>query len=106
MISDARAVAFVRVKYGVRVGSSKVRFVRDTLRITQVLIQAIVRHNPVKLFAVLTVGVWMLALLALIVWIVLGNVLIGLLAAVTFLVGVQVFCVGLLAEAVRARRET
>lgn len=106
MISDARAVAFVRVNYGVRVGSSKVRFVRDTLRITQVLIQAIVRRNPVKLFAVLTGGVWMLALVALIVWIVLGNVLIGLLAAVTFLIGVQVFCVGLLAEAVRARRET
>ena len=105
MISDARAVAFVPVKYGVRVGSSKVRFVRDTLRITQVLIQAMVRHNPVKLFAVLTAGVWMLALVALIVWVVLGNVAIGLLAAATFLIGVQVFSVGLLAEAVRARRE-
>ena len=105
MISDAQAVAFVPVKYGVRVGSSKVRFVRDTLRITQVLIQAIVRHNPVKLFAVLTVGVWMLALVALIMWIVLGIVLIGLLAALTFLIGVQVFCVGLLAEAVRGRRD-
>ncbi|MCY3895672.1 MAG: glycosyltransferase family 2 protein [Chloroflexi bacterium] len=105
MISDAQAVAFIPVKYGVRVGSSKVRFVRDTLRITQVLIQAIVRHNPVKLFAVLTVGVWMLSLVALIMWIVLGNVMIGLLAAVAFLIGIQVFCVGLLAEAVRARRE-
>ena len=105
MISDARAVAFVPVKYGVRIGSSKVRFVRDTLRITQVLIQAMVRHNPVKLFAVLTAGVWMLALVALIAWIVLGNVTIGLLAAATFLMGVQVFCVGLLAEAVRARRK-
>lgn len=105
MISDAQAVAFIPVKYGVRVGSSKVRFVRDTLRITQVLIQAIVRHNPVKLFAVLTVGVWMLALVALIMWIVLGNVMIGLFAAVAFLIGIQVFCVGLLAEAVRARRE-
>lgn len=105
MISDAQAVAFIPVKYGVRVGSSKVRFVRDTLRITQVLIQAIVRHNPVKLFSVLTVGVWMLSVLALIMWIVLGNVMIGLLAAVAFLIGIQVFCVGLLAEAVRARRE-
>ena len=48
MISDARTVAFVPVDYGARIGSSKVRFIRDTLRITQVLIQALVRHNPVQ----------------------------------------------------------
>ena len=105
MISDARAVAFVPVDYGVRVGSSKVRFVRDTMRITQVLIQAMVRHNPVKLFAVLTFGLWVLALVGLLLWAILGIGSIGVLAGVTFLIGVQVFSVGLLAEAVRVRRD-
>ncbi len=105
MISDARAVAFVPVDYAKRIGSSKVRFVRDTLRITQVLIQAMVRHNPVKLFAVLTAGVWTLALAAVLSWVILGIGGIGVLAGVTFLIGVQVFCVGLLAEAMRVRRE-
>ena len=105
MISDALAVGFVSVDYRSRVGSSKVRFVRDTLRISQVLIQAMVRHNPVKLFAVITVGVWKLALVALVLWIVLGITAIGLVAAATFLIGVQVFSVGLLAEAVRVRRD-
>lgn len=106
MVSDARAVAFVPVEYGARIGSSKVRFVRDTLRIAQVLVQALVRHNPIKLFAVITAAVWILALVALVLWIVLGVAAVGLTAAATFLVGVQVFSVGLLAEAVRNRRET
>ena len=57
MISDARAVAFVPARYGARVGKSKVRFFRDTLRMVQVLAQAMVRHNPIKLFAALTVAV-------------------------------------------------
>lgn len=105
MISDARAVAFVPVDYGVRVGVSKVRLIRDTLRIAQVLVQAMVRHNPIKLFAVITVAVWVLALVALVVWIVLGVASIGLIAAAAFLIGLQVFSVGLLAEAIRDRRE-
>ncbi len=105
MISDAQAVAFVPVDYGTRVGTSKVKFLRDTLRIAQVLIQAMVRHNPVKLFAVITAAIWLLALAALSAWLVLGVAAVGLVAAATFLVGVQVFSVGLLAEAVRVRRD-
>lgn len=105
MISDARAVAFVPVDYARRIGSSKVRLVRDTFRIAQVLIQAMVRHNPVKLFAVLTAGMWILALAAVLVWGILGIGAMGILAGVTFLIGVQVFSVGLLAEAMRVRRD-
>ncbi|MDE2867144.1 MAG: glycosyltransferase family 2 protein [Chloroflexota bacterium] len=105
MISDARAVAFVPVDYGARVGRSKVRLVRDTLRIAQVLVQAMVRHNPIKLFSVITTAIWLLALVALVVWVVLGAVAVGLIAAATFLIGVQVFSVGLLAEALRDRRD-
>lgn len=105
MMSDARTVAFVPVEYGARVGSSKVRLVRDTLRIAQVLVQAMVRHNPVKLFAMLAFGVWTLALAALIVWLILGIAAVGLVAAGAFLVGVQVLSLGLVAEAVRVRRD-
>ena len=105
MISDAQAVAFIPASYGARVGKSKVRFFRDTLRMVQVLAQAMVRHNPIKLFAALTVAVWTLALGALVAWIVLGVTAVGLVAAAAFLVGVQVFSLGLLAEAVRVRRD-
>lgn len=105
MISDARAVAFVPVDYGARVGVSKVRLVRDTLRIAQVLVQAMVRHNPIKLFTLVTAVVWMLGLAAAIVWIILGVATIGLVAAAAVLTGVQIFGLGLLAEAVRVRRE-
>ncbi len=105
MISDARSVAFIPIDYGARVGQSKVRFIRDTLRITQVLIQTIVRHNPIKLFVVITSVIWLLGLMAAIAWIVLGVTAIGLVAAAAVLTGVQVFSVGLLAEAVRVRRK-
>jgi len=79
--------------------------VRDTLRMVQVLVQAMVRHNPIKLFAVITASVWLLALIATVLWIALGNAAIGLVAAATFLIGIQAFSVGLLAEAVRVRRD-
>ena len=105
MISDAQAVAFIPARYGARVGKSKVRFFRDTLRMVQVLAQAMVRHNPIKLFAALTVAVWTLALGALVAWIVLGVTAVGLVAAAAFLAGVQVFSLGLLAEAMRVRRD-
>ena len=105
MISDARAVGFISVPYGARIGKSKVRIVRDTLRMIQVLAQAMVRHNPIKMFAALTAAVWTLALGALVAWAVLGIAAVGLIAAAAFLVGVQVFSLGLLAEAVRVRRD-
>lgn len=105
MISDARAVAFIPIDYGARVGQSKVRFFRDSLRIAQVLIQAMVRHNPIKLFAVITTVMWFMGLLAAIVWLALGVVNAGLLAAAAVTGGVCVFSIGLLAEAVRARRD-
>ena len=103
MISDARAVAFVPVAYAPRVGHSKVRVFRDSMRMAQVLVQAMVRHNPIKIFLVITVFIWILGLCALGVWLLLGSSAAGLVAAASLLVGVQVFSFGLLAEAVRRR---
>jgi hypothetical protein len=103
MISDARAVAFIPVAYASRVGHSKVRVFRDSMRMAQVLVQAMVRHNPIKIFLVITVFIWMLGLCALGVWLFVGSAAAGLVAAAALLVGVQVFSFGLLAEAVRRR---
>ncbi len=103
MMSDALAVGFVPIEYRKRIGRSKVRAVRDTLRTLQILVQATVRHNPIKLFLAIAALVWSAALAFLILWLVLGPVAFGLLAAASLLVGIQIFSLGPLAEVLRAR---
>jgi len=49
-------VAFRPVPYFRRVGASKVRYFRDTLRAAQILTMAIVVFNPIKLFMLLAGG--------------------------------------------------
>lgn len=46
-------VKYVPIDYMKRDGSSKVNHVKDTLRAGQIVIQAIVRYNPIKLFLLL-----------------------------------------------------
>ena len=45
---------FVPIEYRRRTGRSKVRFFRDSLRAAQILIEAILMHNPIKVFLVLS----------------------------------------------------
>ena len=73
------------------------------MRIGQVLVQAMVRHNPIKLFFTITAGIWALGLALFVVWVVTGSVIAATATIAVFLVGVQIFCLGLLAEALRAR---
>lgn len=67
---SGRTVDFVPVPYHRRVGSSKIRFIRDMLRTGQLLCSVILLYNPIKLFV--------------------------LLAALTFLVGVGLVSASLL----------
>lgn len=46
----ARFVNFVPIRYGTRLGQSKVRLLRDALRTLQYVVQAILYYNPIKLF--------------------------------------------------------
>ena len=55
LLSNGYFVKFVPISYHQRIGSSKVRHVRDTLRASQILVQAITRYNPIKLFLVLAI---------------------------------------------------
>lgn len=46
-------IKFWPVEYYKRAGSSKVRLLRDSLRAAQILVEAILMHNPIKAFLVL-----------------------------------------------------
>lgn len=50
MLLEGHFVQYVPVEYHARVGASKVRFRRDVVRTTQILVMAILAYNPIKLF--------------------------------------------------------
>lgn len=56
-------VHYFPIDYGKRDGSSKVRYLRDTLRTSQILLEAILVYNPAKLFILLG-GIFLASALA------------------------------------------
>lgn len=45
-----RTISYLPIAYDKRVGHSKVRLARDTLRTLQYIVECVVRYNPLKLF--------------------------------------------------------
>jgi glycosyltransferase involved in cell wall biosynthesis len=60
-----RFVTYVPIPYLPRVGKSKVRLLRDSIRTYMYIIQAILYYNPIKIFAVLAVVTFLLSLFSL-----------------------------------------
>lgn len=56
MLLEGYFVKYVPIGYAPRVGRSHVRMVRDTLRASQVIVQAILFYNPIKLFLLVALG--------------------------------------------------
>lgn len=48
-----RTVSYVPIAYDKRIGHSKVKLARDTLRTLQYIVECVVRYNPLKLFVAL-----------------------------------------------------
>jgi polyisoprenyl-phosphate glycosyltransferase len=59
-----RFVKYVPIGYNERVGSSKVRLLRDSLRTLQYITQAMVFYNPLKVFVLLSAGCIAMAVLS------------------------------------------
>jgi len=51
---NAHSVKYISVNYYKRKGSSKVSYFRDTLRSAQIIIEAIIFYNPLKIFLLFT----------------------------------------------------
>jgi glycosyltransferase involved in cell wall biosynthesis len=96
-----RFVAHVPIGYDERVGTTKVRLLRDAMRTLQYIVQGIVYYNPIKMFlllaaAGLAVGLVSIGLLA----ISHAPVVVGLLAGGT-LAALVIFSLGLVADLLR-----
>lgn len=92
-----KSVDYVPVPYHKRVGRSKVKMLKDTLRTLQYIVECIVRYNPIKLFLVLSLFCLLIGVLS---WIWID----ALIFVFSVLAAVLTFSVGLIAETLRRSR--
>ncbi|HJN39228.1 MAG TPA: glycosyltransferase family 2 protein [Chloroflexota bacterium] len=104
MISDGLGVHFISSEYRAREGKSKIRAGRDSLRMLQVIVQAAVRHNPIKIFTLLTAFTWAVAAVLIVLWTIGGSGSLLLAGLLGIFFGILIFGQGLIAEASRGRR--
>lgn len=92
------SVQYVAVPYHKRVGRSKVKMLKDSLRTLQYITECIVRYNPLKIFLVLGLFTLLLSVVGYAVagW---ASVVLGVFTAIL------VFAIGLIAEAMRRPRQ-
>ncbi len=92
-----KTVLYVDIDYRRRIGKTKVRLIRDSLRTTQYIISAIAYYNPLKLFIIMSSFLGIFGVLSLAAGLFLNGAGIG--AGVTALsASAVVFALGLLAE--------
>jgi polyisoprenyl-phosphate glycosyltransferase len=92
-----RSVGYVPIVYHQRVGKSKVRLFRDSLRTLQYIIEAIVYYNPLKLFLICSWACVALALACLPFAIGFHIATLFIFSAGSLLVAILIFSIGLLA---------
>ena len=101
LLSNGYFIKFVPISYHQRIGRSKVRYVRDTLRASQILVQAITRYNPIKLFLVLAVLSALAGVIAVGVGWVVGTAVLWTIGALQLAAVLPLFGLGLVADLLR-----
>lgn len=102
-LSNGYFVKYVPIDYFARVGQTKVKLLRDSLRTTQIIIQAIAYYNPIKLFLAFAM---VCAALALVCWAIFAltlSTVAGVAAGLWSVSVVHFIALGLLADLIRVR---
>lgn len=94
-------IGYLSVEYRPRIGVSKIRFVRDTIRTAQILTDIIVHYNPIKLFLLLAAVPALLCAIFIATWLASDNALFFLLAIPSCFATLLFFSLGLLADMFR-----
>jgi glycosyltransferase involved in cell wall biosynthesis len=95
---NGKSIAYLPISYAERVGRSKVRMFHDSLRTLQYLTEAIIHHNPLKLFLLLTITTLLLGIFGM-TWFGVSSLWSGLFNAIL------VCSMGLIAESMRRPRQ-
>jgi polyisoprenyl-phosphate glycosyltransferase len=88
-------VTYIPIDYQQRVGITKVRLFRDSLRTLQFIVEAILYYNPIKIFLAFCVGLLGLALICFADAVVFGHHSAFLLGTGSVMLGVLMFGIGL-----------
>ena len=102
-LSNGYFVKYVPIDYHQRVGKSKVKLLRDIPRTTQIILQAVVYYNPIKLFLAFALAALALALVFWLGYAVTGSVALGITAGLFTVSVVHFIAIGLLADLIRVR---
>jgi polyisoprenyl-phosphate glycosyltransferase len=93
------SVHYVPIEYHKRKGDSKVKYWRDTLRSTQIIIEAIIYYNPLKLFLLCAVAEILAGLVGVILFF--FSKTLALLFVVAASAAILLFALGLLSVLIR-----
>lgn len=92
-------IKYVTVKYNERIGKSKVKHFRDTLRAAQIIIETILYYNPLKLFLLMaSVNVVIGLALETLNYYIFKNPFFSILSAICIASFLPIFCLGLIAD--------
>lgn len=97
MLTD-KFVKYIPIDYHKRVGASKVRLFKDSLRTLQYILQAATYFNPIKIFLLLSIVIFLLSVLGFIMTLLFGLTSTFYLGIGGFLTSALVFCLGLIAD--------
>jgi len=97
---NGKFLKYIPIEYYKRIGSSKVRYFRDTLQTTQIIVQAILYYNPIKLFLLLAATALLPGIAALIAAFFLGATYL-IITMISFVGALILFGIGLLADLMR-----
>lgn len=94
---DSRFVSYMPVPYNKRVGQTKVKLFRDSLRTLQYIAEVITYYNPLKLFLLISIIIAVGFLLTLILYLILNINYFYMLSIGLALLSINTFCLGLIA---------
>jgi polyisoprenyl-phosphate glycosyltransferase len=94
---NSKFVDYINIGYNARVGRSKVRLFRDSVRTLQYVLEACTYYNPLKIFALLAVLCLVLAIISLVGGVVFQVVSGFILGVGAILLSILVIAMGLLA---------
>lgn len=97
----SRYVTYTSIQYAERIGHSKVRLWRDSLRTLQFIVQAIVYYNPLKIFLLMSVCCVIISLISIILGIIFHLATGFMMGTGALLIAILVFALGLLADLLR-----
>lgn len=82
---NAKYIEYIPLDYKKRVGQTKVRLLRDSIRTLQYILEAILFFNPIKLFIIVSIFSLLIGTFIIVISVISNNLILGLLGSILML---------------------